>query len=32
MGLDLSAVVYVVIAAILLVKFVLGNCGGGTCP
>jgi len=28
---DLSALVYVLIAVILLVKFFVGSCGGGTC-
>ena len=28
---DLSALVYVVIAIILLIRFYLGSCGGGTC-
>ena len=28
---DLSALVYVAIAVILLIKFYVSNCGGGTC-
>jgi len=28
---DLSALVYVLIAVILVLKFFTGNCGGGTC-
>ena len=28
---DLSALVYVAIAIILLIKFYVGSCGGGTC-
>jgi hypothetical protein len=28
---NLSALVYVAIAIILLIKFYAGNCGGGTC-
>jgi len=31
MELDLSALVYVTIAVILLIKFYAGGCGGGTC-
>jgi len=31
MDLDLSAIVYVLIGVILLLKFVAGGCGGGTC-
>jgi hypothetical protein len=31
MELDLSALVYVTIAIILLIKFYVGGCGGGTC-
>lgn len=28
---DLSALVYVLIAVILVFKFCVGSCGGGTC-
>jgi len=28
---DLSALVYVVIALILIMKFYVGSCGGGSC-
>jgi hypothetical protein len=28
---DLSALVYVAIAIILILKFYVGSCGGGTC-
>ncbi len=28
---DFSALVYIAIAVILLIKFCIGNCGGGTC-
>ncbi len=28
---DLSALVYVAFAIILLIKFYVGSCGGGTC-
>ena len=31
MDLDYSALVYVVIAVILLMKFYVGGCSGGTC-
>ncbi len=31
MGPDLSAIVYVAIAIILLIKFYIGSCSGGTC-
>ena len=31
MEVDLSALVYVAIAIILLVKFYVGSCGGGAC-
>ncbi len=31
MGSDLSALVYVAFAIILLIKFYVSNCGGGTC-
>ena len=28
---DLSALVYIMIAAIFILKFCVGSCGGGTC-
>jgi hypothetical protein len=31
MGYDLSALVYIAIAVILLIKLYVGSCGGGTC-